>query len=157
MKVKDYTNRPTKGSKAVAEALNVYLASLEVYYFNLLGYHWHVTGKAFFTVHEQIEKMYRGVAEQIDEVAERILQLDAVPVRKMAEIQKLSEIKEAEIVSAPEKIMAEILATYKILTQIERDLLDKADSAGDEVTADLITGYLAEREKTAWMLVQFNQ
>ncbi|WP_373721577.1 ferritin-like domain-containing protein, partial [Bacteroides heparinolyticus] len=38
----------------------------------------------------------------------------------------------------------------------ERKLIELAGEAGDDVTADLMTGYLKEQEKLVWMLVAFS-
>lgn len=38
----------------------------------------------------------------------------------------------------------------------ERKLIDLAAEAYDDVTADLMTGYLREQEKLVWMLVAFS-
>ena len=37
------------------------------------------------------------------------------------------------------------------LIDIERPLIAKAAELGDDGTADLLTGFMAEQEKTAWM------
>lgn len=156
MKVTDYTNLKAADAEKIAKALNEYLASLQTHYFNLLGYHWHIVGKSFFSVHEVLEKMYDHTAEQIDGVAERVLQLNGVPVRKFSDILKLTKVKESEVTSNPNEIVSHILETYKGLTKLERQIIEIAEEAGDVVTADQLTGYLIEREKTAWMLVQYS-
>jgi starvation-inducible DNA-binding protein len=38
----------------------------------------------------------------------------------------------------------------------ERKVIELANEAGDDVTADLMTGYLKEQEKMVWMLVAFS-
>ena len=40
----------------VSEGLQQLLADFQVYYTNLRGYHWHVRGPQFFTLHAQFEK-----------------------------------------------------------------------------------------------------
>lgn len=155
MKTTDYTNLPAKSAKKMVDDLNVYLATLHVYYSNLRGFHWHVQGRSFFTLHVQLEKMYDTLVEEIDEVAERILQLDGVPVRIYSEVEKLSKLKQSEVIHSAPEIVKNVLDSYKVITKIERELIDTADELGDETTADQITGYLAAREKLAWMLTAY--
>ena len=47
-------------------ALNQYLADLNVYYRKVQNYHWNVIGQGFFTVHAKLEEIYDGVNEKID-------------------------------------------------------------------------------------------
>ncbi|MDO5035590.1 MAG: Dps family protein [Porphyromonas sp.] len=155
MKVTKYTNIKDSDAKKVNEILNVYLASLHVHYANLRTHHWHVKDSYFFVTHEQTEELYNEAFEQIDAVAERILMLDGNPVRKFAEIEKLSKVAEVEVTTDSVEIVKYILDTTKVLNELEREILDLTDEVGDITTNDLITGYLAGREKMAWMLVSF--
>ena len=49
-----------------------------------------------------------------------------------------------------------ILETYSYLIGEERKVIELANEAGDDATADLMTGYLKEQEKMVWMLVAFS-
>ena len=62
-----------EATKKVAEHLDQHLADLHVLYAKLHNYHWFVEGSGFFTMHAKLEELYDGVAEEIDAVAERIL------------------------------------------------------------------------------------
>lgn len=154
IRVTDFTNIKVSDAKSVADMLNTYLASLNVLYANLHGYHWHVQGPAFQIMHEKTEEMYDAVAGQIDEVAERIIMLNGTPVRLYDDIKKLSKIEEAaaEAPTEAKEIAEAVLGHIKVLTDLERKGIDTAEEANDPVTADMLTGYLAGREKQAWML-----
>ena len=52
--------------------------------------------------------------------------------------------------------VSNILETYGYLIGEERKIIELANEAGDDVTADLMTGYLKEQEKMGWMLVAFS-
>ena len=41
----------------VVKGLQQLLADFQIYYTNLRGYHWHVRGPQFVTLHSQFEKM----------------------------------------------------------------------------------------------------
>lgn len=135
--------------------LNKLAATLHVYYSNLRGFHWHVEGKSFFTFHEELEKMYDAEAERIDEVAERILQLGGVPVRLYGDIEKLSEIKQSEIMTCSNEISKNLLETVSILLRIEREILAFAGDNNDDVTSGMMSEYIAGQEKLVWMLTAF--
>lgn len=142
-------------AKEVNTKLNKLAATLHVYYSNLRGFHWHVEGKSFFTFHEELEKMYDSEAERIDEVAERILQLGGVPVRLFGDIEKQSEIKQSCIITCANEISKNLLETISVLIRQERDILAFAGDNGDDVTADMMTGYIAGQEKLVWMLTAY--
>ena len=66
-------------SNQLAEQLNGLLANQQLYYQNLRGFHWLITGSDFFQLHVKFEEMYTEVQESIDMVAERIRTLEAHP------------------------------------------------------------------------------
>lgn len=155
MNVIENTGVKSESAKKLVESLNVYLANLHVHFMNLRGYHWHVQGIAFFGLHEKLEELYDAVYDQIDAVAERIIQLDGVPVRHYDEIQKLATIKQAGVVTDSNEIIKAYLQEQKVLVDIERKGIEEADELSDVVTSDMLTGYLAEHEKMAWMFTAY--
>ena len=79
MKTIEVTGMNANNVSKVVSGLSLLLANLQVHYTNLRNLHWNVKGKGFFVLHEQYEELYNDVAGKIDEVAERMLQLDATP------------------------------------------------------------------------------
>ena len=51
--------------------------------------------------------------------------------------------------------MESALEDIQALLSAQSDLLRLAGEAGDDVTADLLTGYNAEDEKKVWMLTSY--
>lgn len=152
MNVLSITGISAEKAALVAKELQQLLADFQVYYTNLRGYHWHVRGPQFFTLHSQFEKMYDGAAEHVDDIAERILQLGATPENRFSEYLKIARIKEDTQVSQAEAIIPAILEALRLLIQQERAVLAAADEAGDTVTGDLISDLLDEQEKSIWMI-----
>ncbi|NLY11008.1 MAG: DNA starvation/stationary phase protection protein [Firmicutes bacterium] len=142
-----------EGTKKVAEHMNTYLANLHVLYTKLHNYHWNVVGPEFFTLHAKLEELYDGVAEEIDEVAERILMIGHRPDASLADYLKKATIKEeaSEPVSG-RTIVETLLADYTSLIKDLRKAIVDAQEIGDEVSADMMIGALANHEKTVWML-----
>lgn len=147
---------PKEGSQKVAEQLDQHLADLHVLYAKLHNYHWNVEGPQFFAVHSKLEELYDAVAEEIDEVAERILMIGHRPTSSLAAYLKKAKLQEAESVGISSKAaLTQILADYSTLVSGLRAGVEVAQAAGDEASADLMIGSLAAYEKTIWMLTAF--
>ena len=145
-----------EATKKVAEHLDQHLADLHVLYAKLHNYHWFVEGPGFFTLHAKLEELYDGVAEEIDEVAERILMIGHRPSASLAAYLKKAKLKEVENVGiSRNEIASALLADYGQLVAGLRAGITAAQEANDEVSADLMIGSLAEYEKTMWMLDAF--
>lgn len=147
---------PNEGVKKVAGHLDVYLADLHILYTKLHNYHWNVEGPQFFQLHNKLEEMYDFVAEEIDEVAERILMLGQRPSASLKVYLEKSKLKEADSAAVLGKEIAEqLLSDYSTIVKGLREGVEAAADIGDEASADLMIGALAEYEKTIWMLRAF--
>lgn len=153
MKTLEYLQLNDNQTSNVVNSLHGLLADFQVHYTNLRGFHWNIKGRGFFTLHEKFESMYNDTAEKVDEIAERILTLGGVPENRYSQYLQQSDVQEVGNVSCGGEAIKLVLDTYKTLISKERALIDLATEANDVVTADLLTGYLKEQEKTVWMLV----
>lgn len=138
-------------SNKKVEYLNSLVASYGVFYTKLHQHHWYVQGPAFFTLHEMFEGLYNEVTGQLDEVAERVLQIKGEPVSTLKEFIELSLIDEAVYskTSALDMIKS-IKKDYETLNKAYQEGFDLFD--GDEVTTDLLVGLQASAQKHIWML-----
>ncbi len=155
MKTLDYIQLDSKNTKKVVNELQTLLADFQLFYTNLRGFHWNITGRGFFELHEAYEKMYDDAAEKIDEVAERILMLDGVPAHNFSDYLKTSEIKETGVVSNGDEIAKLILDYLKVLIAQERKVLELASENNDEGTVALMGDFISEQEKTVWMITSY--
>ncbi|MDY0083751.1 MAG: DNA starvation/stationary phase protection protein, partial [Ignavibacteriaceae bacterium] len=137
------------------EALQHLLADYQVFYTNLRGLHWHVKGKNFFVMHEQFENLYNNAAEKVDEIAERILMLDGIPVHNFSEYLKITGVKESGYVTDGDAGLKLVLDTYSHFIARERAILKLASEVGDESTVAMMSDYIKEQEKMVWMLVAY--
>ena len=133
--------------KKIAEKLNVLLANYSIFYQNTRGAHWNIKGNDFFTLHIKFEELYDGLVLKIDEIAERILTLGATPNHNFTDYQKLSTIKESKEVTDGNKCVINILESFKIVIDLQRELLEVTEKAGDEGTNAQMSGYITEQEK----------
>lgn len=156
MKTLDYLKLNETEVKNVVNGLQQLLADFQVYYTNLRGFHWNVQGPDFFVLHGKFEEMYDDIAEKADELAERILTLGGVPASKFSDYLKLANVKETDYVKSGNDALNNVLETLSYLLAKEREVLEAASKAGDEVTVALMSDYLKEQEKLIWMLVAYN-
>ncbi|NLK08749.1 MAG: DNA starvation/stationary phase protection protein [Firmicutes bacterium] len=142
-----------EATRKVAECLDQHLADLFVLYAKLHNYHWNVVGRKFFVLHAQLEEFYDSAAEEIDEVAERILMIGHRPSASLAAYLKKATLREED--SSPAKsddLVRQLVADYTTLIMGLRKGIEAAQEIGDEASADLMVGYIAGYEKTVWML-----
>lgn len=154
-KILQTTGLEGKQIAPVVDGLAALLANYQVYYSNLRGFHWNIRGPQFYVLHEQFEKMYDEVSDKVDEIAERLLQLGAKPENRFSEYLKVAEVKEQSDLTNEQNTLDNVLETVKFLMNKERHVAKMAADAGDDVTADLMIGYLAEQEKFIWMLLAY--
>ena len=157
MKTTEITGLSNQNTSILVNALSQLLADYQVHYTNLRNLHWNVKGHGFFVLHEKYEEFYDDAASKIDEIAERILQLDGTPESRFSEYLKVSSIKELGIVECGHEGIEYVLGALKTLIASERDVLKQASQIGDEVTVAIMSDWLKEQEKTSWMLIAFEK
>lgn len=133
------------------EGLNDLLANYQLFYSNVRGFHWNITGDSFFELHVKFEELYTDALLKIDEIAERIRTLEGTPTHKFSAYIKLSDIKESPGISDGRKAAGEIVSSLEILLEKERALLTQSSEADDEGTNALMSDYIRQQEKLMWM------
>lgn len=143
---------PVKESQGVVEQLNVLLSNFQVYYQNLRGIHWNIRGKRFFELHLKFEELYNDAQLKIDLVAERILTLGGKPFHTFKDYLEHNQIKVGKDISKDEQAVALIVAALSELLKLERAILKLSDTINDEGTNSMMGDFIAEQEKTIWMM-----
>ena len=142
-------------AKSLSEKLNVLLANYSIFYQNTRGYHWNIKGEKFFELHVKFEELYNDLFLKIDEVAERILTLGYTPNHNFSDYKKISGIKESDQISDGRIAVEDILAAFRLIIILERELLTLSAEAGDEGTNALMSDYIRLQEKSVWMYSSF--
>ncbi|MEQ6885017.1 Dps family protein [Salicola sp. Rm-C-2C1-2] len=142
-------------ARALADQLNELLAHYQIFYMNVRGYHWNIKGDKFFELHTKFEELYTDLLLKVDEIAERILTLGYRPVHAYSEYVKLSQIPERTSVTDGRQCVQEILDGLSALIKLERNILEASTAASDEGTNSLMSDYITQQEKTAWMYSSF--
>ena len=96
---KTFIGLDTAKSEELAAKLNELLATYQVFYTNVRGYHWNIKDVNFFELHAKFEEIYTDLVEKVDEVAERILTLGYTPNNAFSQYLSHSRIKEDIAVS----------------------------------------------------------
>ena len=135
----------------LADSLNDLLANYQLFYINVRGFHWNITGEKFFELHVKFEEIYNDALLKVDEIAERVRTLDQTPLHSFSSYLKQSEITELTGISDGKMALKEIVSELQIILRKERNLLEVANDAGDEGTITLITNYISQQEKLIWM------
>lgn len=139
-------------SENIVLGLNSLLANFQVYYQNLRGLHWNIRGKSFFELHVKFEEFYTDSQEKIDMIAERILTLGGTPLHTFPEYTELSKVAIGKNISNDVDAVNLVVNSLSELLKIERIILDESGDASDEGTNSMMSDFIAEQEKTIWML-----
>jgi starvation-inducible DNA-binding protein len=146
-----------KEAELLATELNVLLANFQIYYQNLRGLHWNIRGKRFFDLHLKFEELYNGSQLKIDLIAERVLTLDRIPLHTFEDYIKCNQLEIGKNIHKDEKAIELIVTALSKLQTIERIILKKLGEIDDEGTNSMMSSFIAEQEKTIWMLKAWQQ
>jgi starvation-inducible DNA-binding protein len=141
-----------KDREAVAGRLSRLLADTYSLYLKTHSFHWNVTGPHFNSLHAMFEEQYNALWTAADEIAERIRTLDVYAPGSYSQFAKLTSIKEEAGVPEWQEMVAQLVEGHEIAAATAREALKTANAAGDDGTADMVTGRLKDHEKLAWML-----
>ena len=141
----------TAKANQLANSLNDLLANYQIFYMNVRGFHWNIKGEKFFELHLKFEELYDDLVVKVDEIAERILTLQGVPVHSFSDYLTVSNIEEVKDVSNGREAVQSILDSFQTVLVKQRELLLLSDEAEDEGTNALMSDYIREQEKLVWM------
>jgi starvation-inducible DNA-binding protein len=142
---------PEQGAKA-AEILQQRLHALNELHLTLKHVHWNVVGPHFIGVHEMLEPQVDAVRAMVDEIAERIATLGAVPIGTPGALVAARKSEDYELGRAPAiDHLAALDDVYdSVITAHRQAAADTADL--DTVTNDLLIGHLHDLEQFHWFV-----
>ncbi|MBE6184196.1 Dps family protein [Heyndrickxia ginsengihumi] len=136
--------------------LNQELSNFTVMYIKLHRYHWYVQGKHFFSLHELFETMYEEFADNIDQLAERILAIGGRPLATMAKYLDEKTLAEASADNTEEEMIEQLRSDLRlIVSEIREKGIPLGEEIQDSATVDLLNDYVFTFEKHIWMLEAF--
>ena len=115
--------------------------------------HWNVKGRNFIAVHELFDTVHANLQVHVDEMAERVQQLDGVAIGTVEKVAKASSLKEypTDLTRAEDHIKA-ICDRMRAHGAKLREGIATTDEAGDADTADLLTAASRTADKDLWFL-----
>ena len=138
--------------EALAEELSKLLADSYTLYLKTHNFHWNVTGPMFQTLHLMFEQHYTELAMAVDLIAERIRALGVFAPGSYAAFGRLASVTDTDGVPKALDMVRLLVEAHETVIRTARNVVNAAEDAGDQATADLGTQRLQGHEKTAWML-----
>lgn len=142
----------TTTGHAVADALQMRVHALNDLQLTLKHAHWNVVGPHFIGVHEMLDPQYAGVQAMIDDLAERVATLGAVPSGLPGRIvdQRTWTDYDLDRADSIAHLGALDVVYQGVITDHRREI-DELDDL-DPVSQDLLIGQAAILEKYHWMV-----
>lgn len=129
----------------LADAADLYNATRQA--------HWNVKGPHFAGLHKLFEEFYDQLAEGVDDLAERIVQLGGQAVGTSQAVAGATRLPpyDTAMTAGLDHVRA-LAERYALVAKQLRGDIDRADEAGDADTADLFTAQSRAIDKMLWML-----
>ena len=89
---------------------------------------------------------------KVDDIAERILTLQGKPLHTFTDYTKRAFVPVGKNISNDIEGLELVVNSLSELLKIEREILNTSDEANDEGTNFMMSNFIAEQEKTIWML-----
>ncbi|OLP15589.1 DNA starvation/stationary phase protection protein [Leptolyngbya sp. 'hensonii'] len=132
--------------------LNRQQANALVAYLNYKKYHWLTFGPLFRDLHLLFEEQGAEVFATLDELAERSLMIDGVPVADPAQYLPTATVKPSSGKLSVRGMIEEAIVTHELIIAEMHQDADLAANAGDIGTADLYTRLVQMHQKHRWFL-----
>lgn len=136
----------------VTQELSALLATSYLLYVKTHNYHWNVTGPMFTTLHTLFETQYTELALAVDEIAERIRSLGAYAPGSLTAFAEISAVQEETGHPDAQQMIRNLVEDQKAVATVAGKVIEAAEAAGDQASADLATRRTDVHEKNAWML-----
>lgn len=139
-------------SKEVVNHLNTLIADFTVFYQKLRHYHWNVKGEQFFKLHEKFEEIYTETGDVIDQLAERVVGLESVPLHTLAHMLESTGLEEDVDLPAADVMVTRTVNDIEKINGQLRKAIDAAEKADDRTTTNLLDDVHDGLEAHLWML-----
>lgn len=117
--------------------------------------HWNVRGSGFFALHIAFEAQYTELFAAVDELAERVRALGALAPGGLANLARMSAIKEIKEDATATEMVAHLVSANRALVKNLANARDVAGDCDDAETEDLMVTRIQTHEKHIWMLSSY--
>jgi len=136
----------------LSQQLNLLLADTYVLYTKTQNFHWNIVDPRFYFLHLFLEELYKELAEDIDELAERIRMLGGRSPGTLKQFLDMTSLKETVKELSGNEMLQKLLSDHESLCCLVREKIELTGQLDDEGTKDLLIKKLRFHEKSAWML-----
>lgn len=143
---------PEQNRSAISEGLSRVLAESYTLYLKTQNFHWNVRGPEFYSLHLLFEKQYLELAEEIDEIAERIRAIGFFVDASYSAFLSQSSIKEEQKVLNAQEMLTSLVLGHETWTRNARRVAEIGDREEDFATVDMLGRRMGGHEKMAWFL-----
>ena len=148
--------RNTKGTKMLADALKILLATEYAFVVKAQLFHWNVEGPDFAQLHEFFGDIYNEVYDNsIDRTAEYIRTLEDYTPGSFERFQELSIIQGQTKIPRARLMIEELLANNGQMIELLNDTFEAAQNERQEGIANFIAERIDAHGKHGWMLRSF--
>ena len=133
--------------------LNQYVADLHVFNAKLHQLHWNVVGLQFVSIHKYTEELYENVFEKFDEAAEILKIQGDVPLGRVSDYLKVSQIEELETANySVDFVVKEVKKDLSYLKDLVSKIRASAAETDDFETVNVAEDHISYYSKQLWFL-----
>ncbi len=115
--------------------------------------HWNIKGPSFIAIHELLDQVSARVEEHYDTIAERCVQLGGTAFGTVQAVAKATSLSPYPVTATSQETHVRQIADHLGAAAAAcREAVDKADEAGDAITADIFTGIARALDKDHWFI-----
>jgi len=115
--------------------------------------HWNLKGPNFIAVHELLDGVKTRLDPNIDDMAERIQQLDGTAVGTVEEVARATRLEPYPTnLTSVEDHLREVANRLRAYGERVRTAIDTVDEAGDADSADILTAASRQADKDLWFI-----
>ena len=115
--------------------------------------HWNLKGPNFIAIHELLDGVKTRLDPNIDDMAERIQQLDGTAVGTVEEVARATRLEPYPTnLTSAEDHLREVVDRLRAYGERVRTAIDTVDEAGDADSADILTAASRQADKDLWFI-----
>ena len=146
-------NLPTNAKTTVIALLNKNLAAIIDLALITKQAHWNLKGIQFIAVHEMLDTFRTDLDEHSDTIAERIAQLGGTALGTTQNVAEATILKPyPDDIYAIKDHLNALITHYGEVANLVRQSIKDAAEAGDDNSADILTGASRSLDKALWFL-----
>lgn len=139
-------------TEKVAKLLRHLQADTYLLYIKTQNFHWNVKDPRFYSLHKLFESQYEELADAVDEIAERLRQLEYRSLGSMKEFLAHTSLKENSNQISGDEMILELTQDHRSISKTLSTFIKKTTELGDDGTADLFIRRIQVHDKAAWFL-----